>query len=65
MDLASVAREWTHGRVWRHEIKGSRVEVRIEPFVKIPKWARSGTAEEAERLAEFFGGTLSLKLPSS
>ena len=46
--------------VWRHEIKSSRVEVSIEPFVRIPKWARSKAEEEAERLASFFGGTLSL-----
>jgi len=26
--------------VWRHEIKGSQIEVVIEPFVKIPSWAR-------------------------
>src|SRR5262249_19680464 len=24
--------------VWRHELKGSRVEVSIEPFVKTPAW---------------------------
>jgi len=47
--------------VWRHELKGSRVEVSIEPFVKLPKWVRSLTEEEAERLAAFFGGTLNLK----
>lgn len=50
--------------VWRHEVKGSRVEVTVESFVKVPKWARSAAAEEAERLAEFFGGTLNLKLPA-
>ena len=46
--------------VWRHQIKGSRVEVMIEPFVKIPKWTKNGAEEEAERLAAFFGGALSL-----
>lgn len=48
-----------HG-VWRHEIKGSRVEVSIESFSKIPTWARRGAEEEAERLAEFLGGKLNL-----
>ena len=46
--------------VWRHEIKGSRVEVSIEPFVKAPVWVRRAAGEEAERLASFLGGTLSL-----
>ena len=48
--------------VWRHEVKGRRVEVTIEPFGKVPSWARRGVEEEAERLAEFFGGTLDLKI---
>ena len=42
---------------WRHEIKSSRVEVVIEPFVKVPAWVRGGAGEEAERLASFLGGT--------
>jgi hypothetical protein len=46
--------------VWRHEKKGKRLEVRIEPFVKLPAWARRAAGEEAERLAEFLGGTLEL-----
>ena len=45
---------------WRHTIKGSRVEVVIEPFVKAPMWARRAAAQEAERLAGFLGCTLSL-----
>ena len=45
---------------WRHEIKGSRVEVVIEPFVKVPVWARRAAGQEAERLAAFLGCTLSL-----
>ena len=48
--------------VWRHEIKGTRLDVTIEPFVKIPKWVRTLAEEEAERLAGFFSGTLSLKI---
>jgi uncharacterized protein YcaQ len=47
--------------IWRHEVKGNRIEVAIEPFVKIPQWARRGAEQEAERLANFFGGTLQLK----
>jgi uncharacterized protein YcaQ len=47
-----------HG-VWHQEkIKGSRVDVVIEPFLKVPAWTRSGAEEEAERLAAFLGGTL-------
>ena len=46
--------------VWRHEIKGSRIEVVIEPFVKAPAWVRRAAGEEAERLAEFLGGSLKL-----
>jgi Winged helix DNA-binding domain len=45
---------------WRHEIKGSRVEVVIEPFVKAPVWVRRAAGQEAERLAAFLGGTLRL-----
>jgi len=47
--------------VWRHEIKGSSVELQIEPFVKPPVWARRAAAQEAERLAAFLGATLHLK----
>ncbi len=45
---------------WRHAIKGSRIEVTIEPFVKTPVWARRAAGEEAERLAAFFGCSLRL-----
>jgi hypothetical protein len=46
--------------VWRHEIKGSRVEVTIEPFLRVPAWVRNGGAEEAERLATSLGCNLRL-----
>ena len=46
--------------IWRHELKGSRIEVVIEPFVKQPEWVRRAAAQEAERLAVFLGGTLRL-----
>jgi Winged helix DNA-binding domain len=45
---------------WRHQIKGSRVEVVIEPFVKLPAWVRRAAGNEAERLANFLGGSLDL-----
>jgi hypothetical protein len=45
---------------WRHEIKGSRVEVVVQPFVKVPVWVRRAAGQEAERLAAFLGCTLSL-----
>src|SRR5262249_56845790 len=41
-----------HG-TWRHDIKGSRVEVVVEPFTKMPFWVRRAAADEAERLAAF------------
>ncbi len=46
--------------VWRHEIKGSRVEVVIEPFVKVPAWVRRAAGQEAERLAAFLDCALRL-----
>lgn len=45
---------------WRHEVKGSRVEVAIESFVKAPVWVRRAAGQEAERLAAFLGCGLSL-----
>jgi hypothetical protein len=47
--------------VWRHELKGVSLEVVIEPFVKLPAWVRRAATEEAERLAGFFGGRISLR----
>lgn len=44
--------------VWRHERKGSRVRITVEPFVRVPAWMRRGAGEEAERLAVFLGGKL-------
>lgn len=41
--------------VWRHEIKGNRVEVAVTAFVNVPRWVRVKAEEEAERLAEFLG----------
>lgn len=39
---------------WKHEIKGSRLEVVIEPFAKIPTWAHRAAVQEAKRLSAFF-----------
>lgn len=50
--------------VWRHETNGSRVDVTIEPFVKAPVWVRRAAAQEAERLAAYFGGKLNLRWTS-
>lgn len=44
--------------VWRHERKGKRLQVEIQPFGKLPKWARTQAEREARRLAGFVGGTL-------
>ncbi len=45
---------------WRHELKGSRVEVVIEPFATVPVWAKRTAEKEAARLAKFLDGTLNL-----
>jgi hypothetical protein len=46
--------------IWRHQLKGRRVEVTIEPFGKPPVWVRREAAGEAERLAAFLGCDLRL-----
>jgi Winged helix DNA-binding domain len=46
--------------VWRHEVKGGRVSVRIEPFGTVPARVRRAAAQEAERLAAHIGGALEL-----
>ena len=46
--------------VWKHERKGKRLAVTIEPFGKLPKWARKEAEAEAERLAVFLGGELAV-----
>jgi hypothetical protein len=49
--------------VWRHVRKGRRLMVEIEPFGRLPAWARVQLEAEAERLAEFLGGDLVLGRP--
>ena len=46
--------------VWRHERKGAKVLVEIEPFGKLPAWARKQVTADAERLAGHLGGALDL-----
>jgi len=46
--------------VWRHERKGKRLLVDVEPFARVPAAARRDAGEEAERLAAFLGGALEL-----
>ena len=39
--------------VWKHERKGRRLDVTIEPFGRLPRWARAQLEDEADRLAAF------------
>jgi Winged helix DNA-binding domain len=45
---------------WRHEVKGRRVRVSVEPFVDLPARIRRAAEQEAERLATYTGATLEL-----
>ncbi|HEX2913013.1 MAG TPA: winged helix DNA-binding domain-containing protein [Chloroflexia bacterium] len=46
--------------VWRHEIKGKRVEVQLEPFGEMPSSVKHVAEQEAERLAVYLGKPLEL-----
>jgi len=46
--------------IWRQEAKGRRLQVTIEPFTKLPTWARRAAEGEAERLAAWSGAELEL-----
>ena len=46
--------------VWRHERKGRRLVVEVEPFGRLPAAARAGVEAEASRLAAHLGGELAL-----
>lgn len=46
--------------VWRHERKGRRLVVAVEPFRKLPAWAKTAVEDEAVSLAAFLGGELEL-----
>jgi hypothetical protein len=39
--------------IWRHERKGGRLEVTIEPFVDLAPWARAAAEKEAADLGRF------------
>jgi hypothetical protein len=46
---------------WRHERRGSSLDVGIAPFERVAKPVRAAAEAEAERLAAFLGGTLRLR----
>ena len=46
--------------IWRQEAKGRRLHVTIEPFTKLPAWARRAAEGEAERLAAWNAADLEL-----
>ena len=46
--------------IWRHDLKGKRAAVSIEPFTPQPTWVIAAAEAEAERLATWFGATLDL-----
>jgi hypothetical protein len=46
--------------VWRHERRGRRLLVSIEPFKRVTKAVRAEAEAEAERIAAYLGGELSL-----
>jgi hypothetical protein len=46
--------------VWRHEKKGNRLIVEVEPFQRVPRWVTKGVEQEAERLASYSETTLDL-----
>ncbi|MGI9100467.1 MAG: winged helix DNA-binding domain-containing protein [Solirubrobacteraceae bacterium] len=48
--------------VWRHERKGGRLTVRIEPFGAADEQMRAKAEAQARRLAAFLGGELELQL---
>ena len=47
--------------VWRHERKGSRLAVSIEPFREQPPSVQRAAEDEAQMLAHFLGGALDLR----
>jgi len=48
--------------VWKHEQKGGTLSLEVEPFNPLPRGTRSYIEAEAERLAEFLGGELKLRI---
>jgi Winged helix DNA-binding domain len=50
--------------VWRHERKGRRLAVSVEPFRRLGASRRAAVEAEAERLADYLGGELELTFPT-
>ena len=50
--------------VWRHQRRGARLEVGVEPFEPLPPATWQEVAEEAQRLAAFVGADLELRRPA-
>jgi hypothetical protein len=48
--------------VWKHTRKGRRLFVELEPFGRLPAWARTQLEAEADRLAAFLDGQLDLRV---
>jgi hypothetical protein len=46
--------------VWRHTTQGRTTRVELEPFERLPSWARESLEGEAERLAVFLNGRVEL-----
>jgi uncharacterized protein YcaQ len=46
--------------VWKHQRKGRKLHVEVAPFGKLPKRTHRLLEAEAERLAAYFGGELTL-----
>ncbi|MEA2647120.1 MAG: hypothetical protein QOE92_2203, partial [Chloroflexota bacterium] len=49
---------------WKHERKGARLLVQVDPFVPLSAANRRGVEAEAERLAAFLGGRLEVSWKS-
>jgi hypothetical protein len=47
--------------VWRWQRTAGRVVVEVNPFVKVPKWVRTGAEREADKLAQFMNGVLEFR----
>jgi Winged helix DNA-binding domain len=47
--------------VWRAEKRGRTVHVRLQPFSRIARWARSAAEAEAERVALFLGSAADVR----
>lgn len=46
--------------VWKHERKGSRVDIAIEPFEEPTAWVKKRAEREAKRFAEFLAADPSI-----